>query len=390
MQEYLSLKSKSTKSVYSTSFRLFLDYYETKYGKGKGFTHFLDRVFDELKKDRRDQKRVAELEIVEYLNWLKDKNASSNTIRLYFVSIQNFLKYKGILVSSSFIGNLPPATGKKENGKHQWKLEHLREFVEKLPTLRDKAIALCMFQSGLAVNEICELSYGDIADEYEKGIIPICVSLTRKKTGIPFKTFFGRDAVHYLRAYLQTRNLKADSPLFCIWGTEQRISTTAIQQRFGETAPKLSFLSKHSIENGYCPIRPHSLRSGFKSRLTSKVDRDIIEFFMGHKLAGVGDNYLNLPLEDLREIYQDAEKYLAVEKTSRDEQQALEFNISEKAQRRISELEQSVHGLQHQLGEQEGIISKIQNEYMKKLGEIDALLLHQIRDEQAKELEQKK
>jgi hypothetical protein len=69
----------------------------------------------------------------------------------------------------------------------------------------------------------------------------------------------------------------------------------------------------------------------------------------------------------------DAERFLCIEKTSRDEQQEKEFSISAKAQRKISELEQSVHGLQHQLGEQEQIISKIREEFWKKLDELQKL-----------------
>jgi hypothetical protein len=49
-----------------------------------------------------------------------------------------------------------------------WKIEHLNEFVSKATTIRDKAIIFCMFQSGLAVQEICDLDYGDIADEFLK------------------------------------------------------------------------------------------------------------------------------------------------------------------------------------------------------------------------------
>jgi len=81
-----------------------------------------------MKLPPREQKRIAESEIVDFINWLKDKNKSNNTIRAYFGSIQNFLKYKGIAISSCFIGNLPPATTQKKNGKHKWKMEHLKEF----------------------------------------------------------------------------------------------------------------------------------------------------------------------------------------------------------------------------------------------------------------------
>jgi len=73
---------------------------------------------------------------------------------------------------------------KKDNGKHEWKIGQIKQFVDAASTYRDKAIILCMFQSGLAVNEICELNYGDVQDELEAGILPICPKLVRQKTDV--------------------------------------------------------------------------------------------------------------------------------------------------------------------------------------------------------------
>jgi hypothetical protein len=50
IQEYLRLKSKGTQKVYIPAFRAFLEFYQKRYGEDKGFSHFLDRIFDELKK----------------------------------------------------------------------------------------------------------------------------------------------------------------------------------------------------------------------------------------------------------------------------------------------------------------------------------------------------
>ena len=64
IQEYLTLKSKTSRYGYSSAFKHFLDFYWNKYGKTKTVSSFLDRVFDEFKKERRKQKHVAELEFV--------------------------------------------------------------------------------------------------------------------------------------------------------------------------------------------------------------------------------------------------------------------------------------------------------------------------------------
>jgi len=180
--EYLQLKSESTQNAYSSAFKMFLEYYHDKHGEDKGLVHYLNRVFDEMKKPMREQRRVAELELNAFIEFEKKKEKSNNTIRLYVAAIQNLLKYKHITVSTRFIGNLPSATPQKINGKHEWKMEELKKFVKTAPTYRDKAIIMCMFQSGLAVNEICELNYSDIQDPFEKAVQPDFSKMFSSKT----------------------------------------------------------------------------------------------------------------------------------------------------------------------------------------------------------------
>ena len=320
VEDYLKLKSKSTRTIYASTYRTFLQYYQTKYGKDKNFTDFLDRIFAEIKKPQREQRKIIETELSEFIDFQKKKGKSNNTIRLYIASIQNFLKYKNINVTISFIGNMPPPTAKKTNGKHEWRIDQIRQFVEATKNYRDKAIIVCMFQSGLAVNEICNLDYGDILGEFEEGTLPICLKLVREKTSVEFKTFFGRDAVKYLKLYLATRkNLKPESPLFSkarIRGGEEKLTPSVIQTIFGQIAKDLPFIKQNG---GYNPARPHSLRAGFNSRLIGKIDGTLREFWMGHAISGQKSAYLNMPTDELRNLYMVAEEYLKIEKTSRDE-----------------------------------------------------------------------
>ena len=97
------------------------------------------------------------------------------------------------------------------------------------------------FQSRLSVSDLCRFNYSDIQEEFEQGIVPICLRLVRKKTSVEFKTFFGWDAVEYLRLYLATRKdeLYPDSPLFVKErkrGGDVRITPSIIQETFGEIA----------------------------------------------------------------------------------------------------------------------------------------------------------
>jgi integrase len=325
-KQYLALKkSKSTFRAYSAGFQNFLDYYHGKYGKDVGMSHFLDRIFEEMKKDQRDRQRLAETEISGFVDYLKDHKFSNNSIRLYFAALQNFLKYKGIAISMGFI-DMPSPTekvnddGSETNGKHEWGKEEIKKFVDAATNYRDKAIILCLYQSGLGVHEICKLNYAHIKEEFEAGILPICLKLVRQKTSVKFKTFFGRDAVHYLRLYLATRGeLKPSDPLFIkerLRGEDVRMNDNAIEGVFLEIARRVDFIH---FNGGYNPARPHSLRSAFNSRLINKIDKDLREFWMGHAIGTVAKAYLTMPTDDLRELYMTAETYLKIEKTSREE-----------------------------------------------------------------------
>lgn len=366
VEEYLSLKGKATRFVYSSAFGHFLNFYGNKYGEGKGFSDYLDRIFEELKKERRQQRRIAELELVDFINYLKELGKSNNTIRLYFAAVQNFLKYKQVMVSARFIGNLPPPVEKPINHKHEWTIKQIKKFVDLSPTYRDKAIIACLFQSGLGINELVNLNYGDIQDEFEKETIPICLKLVRQKTAVPFKTFFGRDAVKYLRLYLQTRkNLIRETPLFTKWQSEERITPAAIQKKFYEIAKNLPFIKSEQLE-GYNPCRPHSLRAAFKSQLTNYISDDLIEFFMGHKVGGTGDAYLNKPTKKLREDYMHAEEYLAFEKTSRDELTQTS-KTSPELEQKIKNLEETVNDLNRLMEDKiEQVTYKVQQEWLEK------------------------
>ena len=337
IEEYLAFKSKPTREAYASGFRLFLEFYHGKYGKERNFTDFLNSIFEEFKKPMREQKRVAEKEIKEFIDFLKKRNTSNNSIRVYFAAVQNFLKYKQIMVSMEFVG-VPAAVEQQINGKHEWKIEEIKQFVDKAPSYREKAIILCMFQSGLGVNEITNLNYGDVQEELEKNVLPLCLKLVRQKTQVQFKTFFGRDAVHYLKLYLATRkDLKPDTPLFVkerVRGGEERITDGAIEQSFSEMSKDLDFIKQNG---GFNPARPHSLRAAFNSQLIGKIDQELREFWMGHSIGVKNKAYLCLPTSELRTLYSSAEEFLKIEKSSKEELAGT--NGNGKASKAIEELQ---------------------------------------------------
>lgn len=354
IQEYLALKrTKSTRTAYASSYRAFLQYYRGKHGENVGFSHFLDRVYENLKKLRFVQEQVVEPEFIGFINWLKEdvpedrRPKSDNTIRQYIAAIQHLLKYYNIVVSMSLVENYPRAVPLQTSSKHEWKIEQIRDFVDAATTFRDKAIILCLFQSGVSLSDLVSLNYGVIAEEFETGVVPIHIWV-RKRGGVSYRSFLGTDAVRYLRLYLQTRqNLNDDGPLFTLWGSERRITEGAIQGRLREIAKTLEFIKEADLE-GWNPARPHSLRDAFISHLSGKIDGRLIQFWSGHNIGQEKQTFLEMPKEEMRKLYREAEKFLLLEEPSREKifderEQALQ--MTPVAQKAMDELNDTIKDL---------------------------------------------
>ena len=348
-EEFLKHKKPQTARAYRNSLRLFIDWYDG------GVEDLFDRLDKNLQVPSRDRTHLAEGIMVDYIKHMKSLGKSNNTIRNNFAAIQNFLKYKGYLMSGKWIGNYPGKTAKKENSKQRWTLKQVKEFVEKAPSYRDKAIILTMFQSGQAINETINLDYGDVEAQLKSGQLPIQINMVREKSDTEYRTFLGADAAKYLKLYLGTRtDLETDSPLFARVGSEQRITRMGINTRFREIAKKLSFVTLTEGANN--PARPHSMRSDFRSRLTgAKMDHTLVEYWMGHRLNGNDAAYVNLPDEDLREAYMAVESRLSIETTSKDVMEGRptegeQTYLLREYQSRLAELEAKNDALSRMMG----------------------------------------
>lgn len=346
VQEWLKNKKGKSTSTFihcRTSIIYFQEYLQSKYGKDTPISDFLDKLDANEELPRRNRRKLAETEINGFSEYLLKKELASGTIIQYINKVTQFLAFKNFSVNTSLL-NIPQYIPVKKNRKHAWALEEMREFVDKARSVRDKAFIVCSLQSGLSVEDLLALDYGDIQKDLEAKSLPILIDLTRGKTAVPYKTFLGADAVHYLRIYLSTRrNLRHNSPLFTKAGSEERLTYEAIYKRIDELSTHMSFIKTWDRE-GWNPTRIHSLRSAFRSRLTGKTDRDLIEFFMGHNLGNVAKDYILMPEEELRQLYANVEKYIRIQQTSQD--QLTSNNLDSKAvQERLNFLEGALEQL---------------------------------------------
>jgi integrase len=155
-----------------------------------------------------------------------------------------------------------------------------------------KCIAACIVQSGLSISDLLGLRYGDIKEEFERGVVPLCLDLSRKKTNIPFLTFVGSWALGLLKEHLADRDMQDDTPIFMV-------TRRAVDSYFRRVGVKFG-----GWFSGRNPYSPHSLRAAFRTILSDhKVDPLYIEFWMGHKVPEQQIVYVSKSREGWRETY---------------------------------------------------------------------------------------
>ena len=119
-------------------------------------------------------------------------------------------------------------------------ISEVRAMATVAESLRNRALILAVWSSGLRVSTLCALNYGDVAGDLNAGYasvrIPIYPDMKHRlpdacKGNIPYYTFICREAVEALRAYLRDRSekygqLSSESPLFhadwSLWKRKER------------------------------------------------------------------------------------------------------------------------------------------------------------------------
>jgi integrase/recombinase XerD len=152
---------------------------------------------------------------------------------------------------------------------------------------RDKAILLCLLDTGLRAREFLYLNLDDI--DLVTGSVLVRLGKGRKSRTV----FFGSIARKALRAYLRERT----DALPVLWVTDDRTSSLT----YGGLRPVLTRRAK-SI--GIIPPKAHDFRRAFAlAMLRNGVDLVTLSRLMGHTTIKVLQRYLNQLPEDLQQAH---------------------------------------------------------------------------------------
>ncbi|MEM3666966.1 MAG: site-specific integrase [Candidatus Bathyarchaeia archaeon] len=286
IEEFLSALRPGTRHIYVRGLAKFSEFLTCK---GLDVACFLRLVEEDLHKPRLEKTRVARKTLNAFINYLQNEGFAPKSINTYVGAVQSLARYYDIPLSMRYVSR-PPA--RAIHKKHPWTIEEIGKFTSLMDNIQYKCIAVCIVQSGLSISDLLGLTYGDVQSEFKRGVTPLCLDLSRKKTNIPFLTFLGGWALSLLKQHLEGKAMRDDTPLFAV-------SARAVDNYFARVGRKFGGEFK-----GRNPYSPHSLRAAFRTILSDhKVDPLYIEFWMGHRVPEQQIVYVSKSREGWREAY---------------------------------------------------------------------------------------
>ena len=186
--------------------------------------------------------------------------------------------------------------------------------------LRDSAIVLCLWSSGLRVSTLLALDYKDVKEELEADetivTIPVYPDMRKRvpeacKGELPYTSFICPEAVNALKVYLKEREerfgpIEDDMPLFTTdWNLIDRPERIKRRSTRITVSKLVHRTARRAGIKQWEDIHPHSLRKAFKSLLIastvdgSHMDVAVQEYLFGHVLPGSQDPYFDKDKLDL-------------------------------------------------------------------------------------------
>ncbi len=185
--------------------------------------------------------------------------------------------------------------------------------------LRDRAIILTLYGSGLRNSTLRALRSGDVKEQFEKDINPLRIHVTGElrradpdacKEWVEYWTFLTGEPLEALKAYMRNRGpIRDEEPLFA---PEGRNLTPEMRREPVSKSTLLRVVKNAARRAGlreWRAIRVHSLRKTFPSILDSghhgggQIAEDDKEYLMGHTLPGQKAPYHTSNVEVLASRY---------------------------------------------------------------------------------------
>jgi len=341
-------KSPATRREYARALAMFFKWLRLVEGVGFGPGEFLDEHLRRRALLRVEDRRWALKVVLKFCrdNPLLADNADGTKYGL-FAALKGFFDYHEASLTSS-----KGVFGRREKVKYRPKQMNVDLAKRVLAALgqRERAICLCMLQSGQSIKQILEVF--NFKPEYlreslRSGAQRIRLDFDeRKRNGFTYFTFISQDAVQELRKWLAERDRKLD---------EKGIKSNAIfVTRTGKPLKPLKFavlfnqrMHAAKLSSGPYSLRSHMFRKLFKSEASVPdrgIDPSCVEFWMGHAedikgKGGIYDRSPELYADMIEKEYAKLEPYINIYSSSRAVETGLGLSEEEMAKlRRLFDL----------------------------------------------------
>jgi integrase len=271
-------------------------------------------------------KRKVEKMVQDFGDKYNDKNYSvryaNNVLHLLkaFFKVNGFKGVKALEIESYYM----PSRYRKVPEYIPMKNE-IYLMADSACSLRDRALILTEFSSGLRNSTLRASLFGDVENGLSKNISNIMIPVYPEmklidsnacKNNIPYFTFICDEATQALKLYLREHEekygkIQPNEPLFA-----SDYNQIPHEQRRSKiiSSRQLQLVVKQAAQKASIPqwqyVKPHCLRKAFETVLHSelidggRLDPKIQEFFMGHILQGSEDPYFDkTKVEMLRAEY---------------------------------------------------------------------------------------
>jgi len=219
-------------------------------------------------------------------------------------------------------------------------LEEVRQMVEVSSSPLQRAVIIVSAQSGQRAGIISGLKYYMVKDQLELGQSPLAVPIHPNiknrygervnKRRLTYSFFIGQDSVEALVTYLKFQksvfgDIHDDDFLFVsekpFQGRKIPLDVDAIN-RLVKRAAIAAGIMKRPDAGERALIHHHCLRKFYQTSMEQAgVAKSWFDYMMGHKIGGNDAAYSKPTVDQLREAYLRAERYLSVTGATQSEEQ---------------------------------------------------------------------
>lgn len=311
-EERLKIKARDSWESGYPSVQKFLDHYKRKQKASK--TRYnaliaLDQLCVHSRKEPQELARLSSAQASRAVQAFVDKLHDDGKSIRYLNVLLDY--YKPFFVANGF------KNGKELDLERYRQPARYRKTKEYIPTpeevrnmafaskvLRNRAIILTLYMSGLRLHTLVALVYKDVKSELESNNkivkLPVYPEMKERhpdacKGMIPYYSYVGDPALQAIRDYIKTErpDIKPSEPLFCATSTNIAYDIRRNMIIDGRSIEKMvKTAAKNAGIEEWKHVTPHCLRKAFEFAMrSSKLDPDDREFLMGHILPGTKDAY---------------------------------------------------------------------------------------------------